>query len=92
MPCSARRSRGSGSRFSGGEVSRGYWAEKYQGLPIEERYASHQRACREDKDFDLLVLPGANHHLMNKPFVLRRKWDCFVRHLMGAAPPAPTER
>jgi dipeptidyl aminopeptidase/acylaminoacyl peptidase len=45
-----------------------------------------------DKDFDLLVLPGANHDLMNKPYVLRRKWDYFVRHLMRAAPPASTER
>jgi dipeptidyl-peptidase-4 len=37
-----------------------------------------------DKDFDLLVLPGANHDLMNRPYVTRRKWDYFVRHLMGA--------
>jgi dipeptidyl-peptidase-4 len=45
-----------------------------------------------DKEFRLLVLPGANHDLMNEPYVPRRKWDCFVRHLMGAAPPEPTER
>ena len=30
--------------------------------------------------------------LMNKPYVLRRKWDYFVRHLMGAAPPATRKR
>jgi dipeptidyl-peptidase-4 len=77
----------------------GYWAEKYQGLPIDERYASQANAAlaaalrgkllliwgelddnvnpygsmrfidalvAADKDFDLLVLPGANNDLMNK--------------------------
>ena len=43
---------------------------------------------RADKDFDLLIVPGANHDLMNHPYVVRRKWDYFVTHLMGALPPA----
>jgi len=43
---------------------------------------------RADKDFDLLIVPGANHDLMNHPYVVRRKWDYFVTHLMAAVPPA----
>ena len=99
----------------------GYWAEKYQGLPIDERYLRQANTglaraltgklllihgelddnvnpyatlrfvdalIRADKDFDLLIVPGANHDLMNHPYVVRRKWDYFVTHLMGALPPA----
>lgn len=98
----------------------GYWAEKYQGLPIDERYGRQANAAlaealqgklllihgelddnvnpyaslrfvdaliRADKDFDLLIVPGANHDLLNHPYVVRRKWDYLVTHLMGAQPP-----
>ncbi|HKF63500.1 MAG TPA: DPP IV N-terminal domain-containing protein [Dongiaceae bacterium] len=97
----------------------GYWAEKYQGLPIDERYLRQANSglaqalrgklllihgelddnvnpyatlrfvdalIHADKDFDLLIVPGANHDLMNHPYVIRRKWDYFVTHLMGAVP------
>lgn len=41
-----------------------------------------------EKDFDLLVVPGAEHGLLRRrPYVLRRIWDYFVRHLLGAQPP-----
>jgi dipeptidyl-peptidase 4 len=43
---------------------------------------------RHDKDFDLLVLPNRNHGFANEPYVLRRTWDYFVRHLHGVEPPA----
>ena len=44
---------------------------------------------RENKDFDLLILPGANHGLgATEPYFTRRKWDYFVRHLLGVEPPA----
>ena len=42
-----------------------------------------------NKDFDLLILPREDHtaaHL--SPYFIRRKWDYFLRHLMGAQPPA----
>jgi dipeptidyl aminopeptidase/acylaminoacyl peptidase len=42
-----------------------------------------------DKDFDLLIVPGAEHSLHGfLPYVHRRTWDYFVRHLMGATPPS----
>lgn len=41
-----------------------------------------------NKDFDLVVLPNRNHGFSNEPYVIRRTWDYFVRHLRGEEPPA----
>jgi dipeptidyl aminopeptidase/acylaminoacyl peptidase len=54
-----------------------------------------------NKDFDLLVIPNANHAFAdltrggadtlgtttNNLYFIRRKWDYFVTHLRGAQPP-----
>ncbi|RDD85282.1 DPP IV N-terminal domain-containing protein [Streptomyces parvulus] len=41
-----------------------------------------------NKDFDLLIVPNADHRmLVNQAYWLRRRWDYFVRHLLGEAPP-----
>ncbi|MFD2077473.1 Prolyl oligopeptidase family protein [Actinopolymorpha cephalotaxi] len=41
-----------------------------------------------DKDFDLLVVLGEHHASCTaNPYVTRRVWDYFVRHLLGATPP-----
>jgi dipeptidyl-peptidase-4 len=42
---------------------------------------------RENRDFDLLVLPNRGHGYGNEPYVMRRTWDYFVEHLMGKTPP-----
>ncbi len=41
---------------------------------------------RADKDFDLLVLPGAGHGAAQSPYGARRQMDFFVRHLLGVEP------
>jgi dipeptidyl-peptidase-4 len=43
-----------------------------------------------DKDFDLLVLPEGTHSdsFARNPYVLRRHWNYFVRHLRDESPPA----
>jgi dipeptidyl aminopeptidase/acylaminoacyl peptidase len=41
---------------------------------------------KANKSFDFLVLPNRSHGL-NEPYVVRRRWDYFVEHLMGAEPP-----
>jgi dipeptidyl-peptidase 4 len=41
----------------------------------------------ENKDFDLLILPDLAHGVTQEPYVIRRTWDYFVRHLLGAEPP-----
>ncbi len=40
---------------------------------------------KADKDFDLLVVPGAGHGLGGK-YGVRRRRDYFVRHLLGVQP------
>jgi dienelactone hydrolase len=41
---------------------------------------------KADKDFDLLVIPGAGHGAAESPYGRRRRMDFFVRHLLGAEP------
>lgn len=58
---------------------------------------------KANKDFDMLVLPNRNHGQVidisgDKPkvaspdaYFLRKRWDYFVTHLLGATPPAGYE-
>ena len=39
------------------------------------------------KDFDLVMMTNRRHGFAYEPYMLRRRWDYFVRHLMGAEPP-----
>ena len=41
-----------------------------------------------NKDFDLLALPNRRHGFGNEPYMIRRRWDYFVKNLLGATPPA----
>jgi dipeptidyl aminopeptidase/acylaminoacyl peptidase len=45
---------------------------------------------KANKDFDLIIAPDRAHGL-NEPYFIRRRWDYFVRHLMGAEPPSEYE-
>jgi dipeptidyl aminopeptidase/acylaminoacyl peptidase len=42
---------------------------------------------KANKDFDLLLLPNRPHGFGNEPYMVRRRWDYFVRYLLGAEPP-----
>ncbi len=42
---------------------------------------------KANKDFDLLMLPNRTHGFGNEPYMVRRRWDYFVRYLLGAEPP-----
>ena len=42
---------------------------------------------RHNKDFDYIPFPNRRHGFGNEPYMLRRRWDYFVRHLLGAEPP-----
>ena len=46
---------------------------------------------KANKDFDLIIFPNRGHGFGNEPYVVRRRWDYFVRHLLGAEPPAGYE-
>ena len=41
---------------------------------------------KADKDFDLLIVPGAGHGVGESPYGRRRRMDFFVRHLLGVEP------
>jgi len=40
-----------------------------------------------NKDFDLILFPNRGHGFGNESYMTRRRWDYFVRHLLGAEPP-----
>jgi len=43
---------------------------------------------KANKDFDLLMLPNQRHGYGNASnYMMRRRWDYFVRYLLGAEPP-----
>jgi len=43
---------------------------------------------RNNKDFDLLIMPNVDHGISRNPYFIRRQWDYLVTHLMGMQPPA----
>lgn len=43
---------------------------------------------KANKNFDLIVFPHQHHGFgVDNNYMMRRRWDYFVRHLMGAEPP-----
>lgn len=52
---------------------------------------------KANKDYDLLVATNGSHFMAANTYYRRRRWDYFVRHLLGMTPPpnylitAPTE-
>ncbi|MCF0054636.1 DPP IV N-terminal domain-containing protein [Dyadobacter sp. CY356] len=43
---------------------------------------------KANKDYDLIIFPNSRHGYANfGPYMMRRRWDYFVQHLLGAKPP-----
>jgi dipeptidyl aminopeptidase/acylaminoacyl peptidase len=42
---------------------------------------------KANKDFDLILLPNRTHGFGNEPYMVRRRWDYFVKNLLGVEPP-----
>jgi dipeptidyl aminopeptidase/acylaminoacyl peptidase len=43
---------------------------------------------KANKDFDLLLFPYQQHgYGTDSPYMMRRRWDYFVKHLLGVEPP-----
>ena len=42
---------------------------------------------KADKDFDMLIVPGAGHGVGESPYASRKRMDFFVRHLLDVEPP-----
>jgi hypothetical protein len=44
---------------------------------------------KANKNFDLVVFPNSPHgYGPYAPYMMRRRWDYFVKNLLGAEPPA----
>ncbi len=47
---------------------------------------------KANKDFDLVIFPNSRHGYGEYgPYMMRRRWDYFVRNLLGATPPSEYE-
>jgi dipeptidyl aminopeptidase/acylaminoacyl peptidase len=43
---------------------------------------------KANRNFDLLMVPNAHHgYAAESQYIMRRRWDYFVRHLAGGTPP-----
>ena len=46
---------------------------------------------KANKDFDFIEFPNRRHGFGSEPYMMRRRWDYFVKHLLGAEPPREFE-
>ncbi|MBC7843767.1 MAG: DPP IV N-terminal domain-containing protein [Gemmatimonadaceae bacterium] len=59
-----------------------------ENVPTGSVFQVMDALMKADKDVDLIYLPNTPHSAgAFAPYVTRRRWDYFVRYLMGATPP-----
>lgn len=57
-------------------------------VPPQNTYLVMDALIKANKDFDLILLPHQRHGFgVDGPYVMRRRWDYFVTHLLGTTPP-----
>lgn len=68
-------------------------------VPPYNTYLVVDALIKANKDFDLIILPNARHGFASNAltprvpdfaanyYMMRRRWDYFVKHLLGAEPP-----
>lgn len=57
-------------------------------VPPYNTYLVVDALIKANKDFDLIILPHARHgYGKDSNYIMRRRWDYFVEHLLGAEPP-----
>jgi dipeptidyl-peptidase 4 len=62
------------------------WGERYQGLLVRQPDGSDNYEAEANQRF----VPNANHgYGAASAYMMRRRWDYFVRWLMGVEPPTP---
>jgi dipeptidyl aminopeptidase/acylaminoacyl peptidase len=55
-------------------------------VPPESTFRLADALIKANKDFEMLVVPGADHGAAS-PITGRKTQDFFVHHLLGAEPP-----
>jgi dipeptidyl aminopeptidase/acylaminoacyl peptidase len=57
-------------------------------VPPYNTYLVVDALVKANKDFDLIILPYQRHGFgSDNNYMMRRRWDYFVKHLLGAEPP-----
>jgi dipeptidyl aminopeptidase/acylaminoacyl peptidase len=57
-------------------------------VPVYNTYLVVDALVKANKDFDLIILPHQRHGFgADSNYMTRRRWDYFVKHLLGAEPP-----
>ncbi|MFN0112006.1 MAG: DPP IV N-terminal domain-containing protein [Blastocatellia bacterium] len=60
-------------------------------VPVYSTLLVVDALIKANKDFDLIMFPNRGHGFGNEPYMVRRRWDYFVKHLLGAEPPREFE-
>jgi len=60
-------------------------------VPVYNTLLVVKELIKANKDFDLILFPDGGHGLGRGSYWMRRRWDYFVKHLMGAEPPKEYE-
>jgi dipeptidyl aminopeptidase/acylaminoacyl peptidase len=57
-------------------------------VPPYNTYLVVDALTKANKDYDLVIFPNARHgYGADSNYMMRRRWDYFVKYLMGAEPP-----
>ncbi len=67
------------------------WGTMDDNVPPNNSLVLVNELIRHNKDFDVIPFPNRRHGFGNEPYMMRRRWDYFVRHLLGAEPPTAFE-
>ncbi len=60
-------------------------------VPVYNTLLVADKLIEANKDFDLILFPNRGHGFSMEPYMMRKRWDYFVKHLLGAEPPKEYE-
>ena len=60
-------------------------------VPVYNTLLVVDKLIEANKDFDLVLFPNRGHGFAMEPYMLRKRWDYFVKILLGAEPPKEYE-
>jgi hypothetical protein len=61
-------------------------------VPTSNTMLVVQALERANKDFEMVIFPNSGHgYGQDGNYMMRRRWDFFVRNLLGGTPPANYE-